>query len=66
MKFRYRILYEDGSTQELDASSLWIALVKSGAIMKDNQIISIIRAEVPFEERVKGRMDEMIQAAGCA
>ncbi len=66
MKYRYRILYEDGETQELEASGLWIALVKTGAILKDSEVISILRSEIPIEERVESRMGEMIQAAGCA
>ena len=66
MKYRYRILYEDGETQELEASGLWIALVKTGAILKDSEVVSIVREEIPFAERIEGRMDEMIRAAGCA
>lgn len=66
MKYRYRILYEDGETQELEASGLWIALVKTGAILKDSEVVSIIRTEIPLEERIEGKMSAMIQATGCA
>ncbi len=66
MKYRYRILYEDGETQELEASGLWIALVKTGAILKDSEVVSIIRTEIPLEERIEGKMGAMIQATGCA
>ena len=66
MKYRYRILYEDGETQELEASGLWIALVKTGAILKDSEVVGIIRTEIPLEERIEGKMSAMIQATGCA
>lgn len=63
MKYRYRILYDDGATQEIEASSIWIAMVKSGAILKDEQVISVVRAEIPLEEKIERRMAECAQAS---
>lgn len=63
MKYRYRILYDDGEAQEIEASSIWIAMVKSGAILKDEQVVSVVRAEIPLEERIERRMAEFAQAS---
>lgn len=63
MKYRYRILYDDGEAQEVEASSIWIAMVKSGAILKDEQVVSVVRAEIPLEEKIERRMAEFAQTA---
>lgn len=63
MKYRYRILYDDGEAQEVEASSIWIAMVKSGAILKDEQVVSVVRAEIPLEEKIERRMAEFAQTS---
>lgn len=60
--YRYRIVYEDNSAHEVDANSMWIAMIKSGAIMRDDQIVSIRREEMPREEYItnEGRHGKLL------
>ena len=50
MKYRYRVTFENGDVKEVEASDIWIALCKSGAILKAESVCSVQRLDVLVTE----------------